>query len=166
MWPLEKMERLLERIQESLDATVFLFGGGKEEIEQLAELSGRFSNTVLVAGKLPLNGEIALVLRLHLMLAMDSFNMHLAALLGIPLLSIWGSTHPYSGFGPYQYDDSSIIQIPPEKLPCRPCSIFGNKGCARGDLACMNWIEPEHVFDRIRDKLIGPYSEDDLPQTD
>lgn len=166
MWPLEKTEALLGLIEKKINATIFLFGGGEQEIDELRRIQKQYKSTVLVAGKLSLDGEIALVKRMQLMLAMDSFNMHLAALLGVPLLSIWGSTHPYSGFGPYRYDESSIIQIAPEQLECRPCSIFGNKGCARGDLACLNFISPEHVLDRIEHKLYDPANEEDLPQTD
>ena len=35
-----------------------------------------------------------------------------------------------------------------KKLPCRPCSIYGNKPCLRGDMACMD-IEPEEIISRI-----------------
>ncbi|MCB1317211.1 MAG: glycosyltransferase family 9 protein [Leptospiraceae bacterium] len=153
MWPLEYVRDLLKIIATRMDATVFLYGGGKKEVSILEEMHSEFSNTVLVAGKLNLEGEMALFLRMHLVLAMDSFNMHLAALLGVNLLSIWGSTHPYSGFGPYGKDESSIIQVPVDQLTCRPCSIFGNRGCYRGDLACMYWIKPEQVFTRIEQSL-------------
>ena len=34
-------------------------------------------------------------------------------------------------------------------LPCRPCSIFGNKPCMRGDYACLNNITPEQIADRV-----------------
>ncbi|MCB1175498.1 MAG: glycosyltransferase family 9 protein [Leptospiraceae bacterium] len=166
MWPLEYMQELMGLIQRELNATIFLFGGGSKEIEQLKAMQKPDDGSILVAGQLDMAGEIALVRRLHLMLAMDSFNMHLAALLGIPLLSIWGATHPWSGFGPYQYDDDSIIQIPLSELPCRPCSIFGNKGCFRGDLACMVGIRPMAVLERIKFKLDGPVIDEDLPQTD
>lgn len=166
MWPFEKTIVLLDLLQNLENSIIFLFGGGETEIKALKELNRKYKNTILVAGEMELSGEIALASRLDLMVAMDSFNMHLAALVKIPLLSIWGSTHPFSGFGPFQYDDSSIIQIPVKKLECRPCSIFGNRGCYRGDFACMEQIEPELIYDNIIDKLTGPYSEEDLPQTD
>ena len=167
-WPLKHMRELLDLIRVRLDATVFLFGGGPKEVSVLKQLSEEFPNTVLVAGKLSLEGEMALFLKMHLVLAMDSFNMHLAALLGVPLLSIWGATHPYSGFGPYGRSESSIIQISPAQLSCRPCSIFGNKPCYRGDLACLNWITPEMVLQRIQETLAGAeyVQNEDIPQTD
>lgn len=39
-------------------------------------------------------------------------------------------------------------------LPCRPCSIYGNKPCLRGDYACLQNIPPEQVLERI-EKVIG-----------
>lgn len=148
--PFHKIEALLEIIQKNLKCKVFLFGGGEQEIQKLENLQQKFpSFTIKVAGNLPLEGEMALIEKLDLMIAMDSFNMHIGCLLGIPVISIWGATHPYSGFGPYGQKEETIIQIPPEILPCRPCSIFGNKKCYRKDLACLNWIEPEDIYQRI-----------------
>ncbi|MFN3605272.1 MAG: glycosyltransferase family 9 protein [Leptonema sp. (in: bacteria)] len=159
--PLDKIKGLLEIIQKYLNCTVFLFGGGKIEIQKLEEIHQKFPmNTIVVAGKLPLEGEMALIEKLDLMIAMDSFNMHIACLIGIPVISIWGATHPYSGFGPYGQKEETIIQIPPEILTCRPCSIFGNKKCYRKDLACLNWIEPEDIYQRICTILKIPISEE------
>lgn len=153
VWPMPQVEELLGRIERELDATVFLFGGGEREIAELSALAQKFPNTVLVAGQLALEGEMALILRLDLMITMDSFNMHLAALLGKRVLSIWGATHRFSGFGPYGQPENTIIEIPPERLECRPCSVFGDKLCFRGDLACLNWITPQMVFERLLEHL-------------
>jgi len=152
MWPIGKMRELVRLISD-LDVTIFLFGGKGEEKTILEEFHSEFPATIVVAGNLNLEGEMALILRLDAMVAMDSFNMHIASLLGTRTVSIWGSTHPFSGFGPYG-PNSVIIEIAPEKLSCRPCSIFGNKPCFRGDLACMNWITPDRVFEELK-TLIG-----------
>ncbi len=157
IWPRRHLLRFLSLIEQRMNAKVFLFGGGEAEERELAEIGGQFSNCVLVAGRLALEGEMALMLRMDAVLAMDSFNMHLAALLGRPLLSIWGATHRFSGFGPYGQPDSAIIEIPIEELECRPCSVFGDRACRRGDLACLEWIEPELVFHRL-ERLLGEQS--------
>ena len=156
MWPLDKMRELVGLLSK-LDATVFLFGGKGKEKEILESIHAEHpEKTHVVAGNLTLEGEMALILRLDVMIAMDSFNMHIASLLGTSTISIWGSTHPFSGFGPYG-PNSVIVQIDPSVLPCRPCSIFGNKPCYRKDLACMNWISAERVFEETTKLLdIGP----------
>ncbi len=166
LWPLGHMRELISLIRQNIPSQVFLFGGGKDEILQLQEIHDDFPETILVAGNLNLEGELALVLRLDVMIAMDSSNMHLAALLGIRVLSIWGATHPYSGFGPYGQDENSIVQIPVSQLPCRPCSIFGNRACFRGDLACLNWITARAVFNRLLPILQKSGDSENMPQTD
>ena len=103
----------------------------------------------VAAGVLTLDRELALMQQLDLMLCVDSSNMHIATLAGVPVLSIWGGTHPNVGFGPYQRDENSIIQISTEVLPCRPCSVYGRDTCYRGDFACLNTISVERVIQRI-----------------
>jgi ADP-heptose:LPS heptosyltransferase len=154
MWPFENMAPFLELLYERYpEAKVFLMGGGQSEVEQLEELSQKFPQAILVAGKTSLSTELALISHFDLMVCMDSSNMHLAALSGIPVLSIWGATHPYAGFGPWQQDETHVLQVPTEELTCRPCSVFGNKPCMRGDLACLNRITPQMVMQRTESLL-------------
>ena len=40
----------------------------------------------------------------------------------------------------------NAIQI---DLPCRPCSIYGNKPCMRGDYACLKNISPEQIVEKV-----------------
>ena len=68
---------------------------------------------------------------LRLMISMDSGNMHLASLVNTPVVSIWGATHPYAGFMGWHQSPDNAVQL---DMPCRPCSIYGNKPCMRGDL--------------------------------
>jgi len=84
------------------------------------------------------------------MVSMDSANMHFASLTHTPVVSIWGATHPFAGFMGWGQDAANAVQIP---LDCRPCSIFGNRPCLRGDLACMNHISPERVYEQVEKVL-------------
>ena len=92
--------------------------------------------------------ELIIMSHLDVMLSMDSANMHLASLTAIPVVSIWGATHPMAGFLGYHQSQENAIQV---DLDCRPCSIFGNKPCkrGRGDYACLNNIPPERIVERI-----------------
>jgi ADP-heptose:LPS heptosyltransferase len=78
---------------------------------------------------------------------MDSANMHLASIYNIPVVSVWGATHPYAGFLGWGQSDENVVSI---DLPCRPCSVYGNKKCWRGDHACMEQISPEKIISRIQ----------------
>lgn len=153
MWPFERFAPLLARLYAGSPVTIFLFGGGATEIAQLETLQQQFPQAILVAGKLSMTAELLLISRLRGMLCMDSGNMHLAALSGVPVLSIWGSTHSDAGFGPWGQGEEAILQISPDVLPCRPCSVFGNKPCWRGDLACLNDISVETVSERVQQLL-------------
>jgi ADP-heptose:LPS heptosyltransferase len=154
IWPVEGYKNLLGTLLKQKLCRFFLFGGGKKEIEFFDTLQQQFPNNVtVVAGKLTMEAELALMKRLDLMLCVDSSNMHLAALVGTPLLAIWGGTHPDVGFGPFQRDDSSILQISREELPCRPCSVYGKETCHRGDFACMTLITPSIIANRVLRQL-------------
>ena len=153
MWPFERFTPLLDQLYTGAQRTIFLFGGGADEIVQLETLRQRFPQAILVAGKLSLAAELLLISRLNGMLCMDSGNMHLAALSGVPVLSIWGATHPDAGFGPWGQGEEAVLQISTDKLTCRPCSVFGNKPCWRGDLACLTDISVEVVAERVKQML-------------
>jgi ADP-heptose:LPS heptosyltransferase len=148
IWPEDHMIKLLEMISARQSVKIWLFGGSNE-LEKLENFKSRIPDSFLVTGKLSLAGELALMSRLDLMISMDSSNMHMAALAGGRVISIWGGTDPLTGFGAWKLPDNMAIRIPPEELTCRPCTIFGKGECRRGDLACMNWLTPRKVFDRM-----------------
>lgn len=148
MWPQEKMIALLKHLSEIDGVRIFLFGS-PDEAGQLETLSGNVAGVFSIAGRLKLAEEMALISKLDLMIAMDSSNMHLASTMGVRTLSVWGATHPWAGFSAWGKDFSTMIQIPVEELECRPCTIFGKGECRRGDIACLNRIKPEMVFEKV-----------------
>lgn len=148
MWPEEYMLKLLVRIAEGRKIRFLLFGGN-EDIEKLEKLQGKLKDSYLVAGRHNLDEELALMSRLDFMIAMDSSNMHMAALTGTKVISIWGGTDPLAGFGAWQQPDEYAVRIPVDDLTCRPCTIFGKGKCRRGDFACMKWLTPEKVYEKI-----------------
>jgi ADP-heptose:LPS heptosyltransferase len=95
--------------------------------------------------------ELILMSHLDVMISMDSANMHLASLTNIPVVSVWGATHPYAGFLGWKQSPDNAVQI---DLPCRPCSIYGNKPCLRGDFSCMKNISPDLIVNRVEHILI------------
>jgi ADP-heptose:LPS heptosyltransferase len=157
IWPEENMARLLKMIAEKRKTSFFLFGGAEEK-ERLSAFQTRIEGSVNTLGLLNLDGELALMSKLDLMIAMDSSNMHMAALSGTKVISIWGGTDPLSGFGAWMQPDEYSIGIPVDKLTCRPCTIYGKGECKRGDFACMNWLTPEIVFRKI-ERILGSIAE-------
>jgi len=151
MYPLEKMGAVLEMLLEDPTQRVLLMGGGKQEVAQLTELSAKYPQAIVVAGRFSLTEEMTIISQLDVMISMDSANMHLASLFGIPVVSVWGATHPFAGFMGYAQPAENAVQI--NDLTCRPCSVFGNKPCFRGDHACMEWIKPVQIAEKVN-KLI------------
>jgi ADP-heptose:LPS heptosyltransferase len=153
-WPLENYPQVIENILKKSKAKFFLFGGGDREIKYLESLKKKFpTQCEVVAGQLKLRQEIAFMQNLDLMLCVDSSNMHLAALAGIPLLSVWGGTHPDVGFRPFGTSDDSIIQISRQELPCRPCSVYGRDTCYVGGFPCLTRITAENIAEKIIRKI-------------
>ena len=150
VYPIELQEQVVRSLSSRENVKLFLFGGGKKEVAQLEQWQQAYPRVVSVAGKLKMAEELALMSHLDVMLAMDSGNMHLASLVGTPVVSVWGATHPYAGFMGWGQSEKNAVQI---SLPCRPCSIFGNKPCIRGDYACLRQITPNQIIEKVESLL-------------
>ena len=125
MYPLVQMEKVIEELSQNYN--VILFGGGKKEVAVLDQFEAKFNNVKSVAGKLNLEDELALISNLDLMLAMDSGNAHIAAVLGKKVITIWGVTHPFAGFAPFNQPKDFALTADREQYPLIPTSIYGNK---------------------------------------
>ncbi|WP_294301424.1 glycosyltransferase family 9 protein [uncultured Chryseobacterium sp.] len=145
MLPLEKSYELARILAQK--HTVYFFGGGKTETETLEKWEQEIPNTFSLAGKLSLTEELNKIAGLELMISMDSANMHLASLMGTRCVSIWGQTHPYAGFLGFGQSEDDVVQI--KDLTCRPCSVFGDKECYRGDWACLEELSVQKIVEKI-----------------
>lgn len=150
-WPLELVEQTIALLTADPANRIILFGGGAKEVEILEGIAAKFENVESAAGKYKMKQEQEVMRGLDVMVSMDSANMHLASLVGTPVVSIWGATHPYAGFYGWGQKMENALQV---ELPCRPCSIYGNKPCSRGDYACLNMITPQQVVKKITEVLI------------
>ncbi|MDR3219677.1 MAG: glycosyltransferase family 9 protein [Dysgonamonadaceae bacterium] len=148
-YPLEQMETVVCLLSERPGTKIFLFGG-EEEQAILETWTKKYAHLESVAGRMPFPDELALMNQLDVMLSMDSANMHLASLVNTPVVSVWGATHPYAGFYGFNQCPENALQT---DLPCRPCSVYGNKSCYRGDYACLYQITPEMILHQIEANL-------------
>ncbi len=148
IYPEQNMEKVIvQLIQRHPSCRIFLFGGGGDEkvvIDGWAEKYKNCVNASAVVGGL--KNELILMSHLDVMFSMDSANMHLASLTATPVVSIWGATHPFAGFMGWHQNPDNAIGL---NLPCRPCSVYGNKPCLRGDYACLKNISPEMVLEKV-----------------
>jgi ADP-heptose:LPS heptosyltransferase len=148
MYPLPQMKKVIEELSKNGTYKILLFGGGEKEINVLNKLASNNENTINIAGKLSLEKELALISNLDVMLSMDSGNAHFAAMLGIKTITLWGITHPFAGFAPFNQPLTNCILPDLEKYPNIPCSIYGNKVC-EGYENVMESITPKIIVNKI-----------------
>lgn len=151
IYPLDQMEEVVKYFNLN-NTPIFLFGGGAEEKAILADWENRYNNCISVVGLLNLSEELQLISQLNVMLSMDSGNMHLASLVDTPVVSIWGATHAFAGFYGWGQNPADIVQV---DLPCRPCSVYGNKPCYLHNTpyACLKHIAPQMVIEKLNQYL-------------
>lgn len=147
IYPLELQEEVIAHFAADPTVKVFLFGGGREEQACFDEWTRKYPTVTSLIGKLTMQTELNLISHLDVMLSMDSANMHLASLVHTPVVSVWGATHPYAGFIGWNQSLENAVQL---DLPCRPCSVFGQQPCFRGDYACLRGIKPQQVITKIQ----------------
>lgn len=153
MYPLEKMKQVVELLQQKHEYELFLFGS-RDEGAVLNDWVEDHKNVHLIAGKHNFNEELNLIAQMDAMITMDSANMHLASLYGVPVVSVWGGTHPYLGFYGWGQNMEFAVQ---EDLPCRPSSVFGNKECpVHGKAGCMQGIVPKMIAEKVVEVLSVP----------
>jgi ADP-heptose:LPS heptosyltransferase len=145
IYPVDKTDEVIRLLCEISSVKIFLLGG-RDERSRLESLANNRECVELAAGQLSFYDEILLMNSLDVMLSMDSANMHLASLLDVPVVSIWGATHPYAGFYGYNQNPDNAVQV---DMPCRPCSVFGNKLCRYGSYDCFNQIKPKMIVEKI-----------------
>jgi ADP-heptose:LPS heptosyltransferase len=145
MYPPEKMKEVLRLLLQHKQCKVFFFGGSNDAF-QLQQWETEFPGTRSMAANMSFKEQLQAIAQLDLMVSMDSANMHFASLFGVPVVSVWGGTHPWLGFYGWGQPETNAVQV---DLECRPSSVFGSKPCPRGDLACMHLISPIMIYDKI-----------------
>ena len=152
MYPLEFTEEINQSLNNTDKYKILLFGGGAKEVEVLEQLANTYQNALCMAGKLNLSEELQLISNLDVMLSMDSGNAHMAANYGIPVVTLWGVTHPYAGFYPFGQPMENALMANREAYPLIPTSVYGNKVPAGYENA-MKTIKPDKVLKKMLDIL-------------
>ncbi len=148
VYPLDLMQEVINKLAEKSTHKILLFGGGKKEIELLESLSKNKENVVVVAGKIKFQQELQLISNLDVMLSMDSGNAHIAAMLGVKVITLWGSTHPFAGFSPFNQPFENALTADRNLFPKLPTSVYGNK-MVEGYENAMRTISPESIVNFV-----------------
>lgn len=146
-YPLELMAQVVKKLTARGNYWVFLMGGGKDEKIALRPIVRENKNVISIAEvRHGFLDEYALLAKCDLMLTMDSANMHLASLMGLKAVTIWGATAPACGFQGYGQNNADDIQL---DMECRPCAIYGERECRYHDYRCLLRINPDVVAAQV-----------------
>jgi heptosyltransferase-2 len=146
-WLPELFVELIDRLSNSLPDTQFLFFGSGAEQEKIERICRQCAgSTFNLAGKLSLKQSIAAISRCRGFISNDSGLMHVASVLQIPLIAIFGPTDPE--LTAPRSGNATCIHRPVECAPCkyRECPI---------DHRCMTGIQVGDVYDAVMEVLSG-----------
>ena len=140
------MKKVIETLSNA--HKILLFGGGQKEIDILNSFESGFKNVINLAGKLSLSEELDVISKLDVMLSMDSGNAHLAAMLGKKVITIWGVTHPFAGFTPFNQPEDYALLSDRKQFPKIPTSVYGNK-YPKDYKEASRSISPKTIIDKV-----------------
>ena len=149
VYPLDLMQQVIDELSLNSNYKILLFGGGKNEISVLNALTANKENVVNCAGKLNFEQELKLISNLDIMLSMDSGNAHLAAMFGVNIVTLWGATHSFAGFSPFNQPLENCLIADRILYPKIPTSIYGNK-IVDGYKDAMRSISVEEIVIKIK----------------
>ncbi len=152
VYPIDLIQQVIDELAKNNSNKILLFGGGTEEIKQLNQLKNNHENVLVLAGKTNLKEELAIISNLNIMLSMDSGNAHIAAMLGVKVITLWGATHPFAGFQPFHQPDDFSLTSDIKQYPFLPTSVYGNQK-VNGYENAMRTILPSQVIEKINSNL-------------
>ena len=136
-WPVKLWAELADRF--SAQGTVMIFAGSGHDSPYIKTITRQMkTRPIVAAGRFSLPQSVALIKRSCLYVGLDSGPMHMAALCNIPVVALFGPTHP-ARVGPYGVEHR-IVRA--ENLDCLECR---KRTCDH--LSCMKGISVEMVYD-------------------
>jgi len=142
-WSAPRWSQLCDRLMD--EGVRPVLGGSEADAPYIRDITDQMTTTPIVAaGHLSLGESTALISRASAYVGLDTGPMHIAAMGGVPVVALFGPTHP-ERVGPYGVGQV-IIQA--EGLDCLCCR---KRVCERMD--CMRGIGVEQVFSGIMELL-------------
>ena len=149
-YPLDLMQQVINFLQK--DHQIFLFGAGKNEEERLEVWQKAYTNVYSIVGKIKLKEQLDLMAYLDLMISMDSANGHMAANAGTKVLTLWGMTHPFCGFSPFNQPLDHALTLDRSQYPLIPTSVYGNR-IPEGYQDAFRSMDPKTVIEKALELL-------------
>ena len=147
-WPIEFYAEFGRRLAEDGYKVAIL--GGKSDRDICSDMQMMIPNSIDLSNNNDLFQTAAHMKNCKAVVCNDSGLMHTAAAMGIPVISIFGSTVKEFGFAPYGVQS---LVIENHDLNCRPCTHIGKSKCTKRHFKCMNEITPNLVYDKFQNLL-------------
>jgi heptosyltransferase II len=140
LWPVEYFAELARRIAGELDCDVLAMCGPKEKdiVRRIVELSGSARVFSMADQPMDLGTAKACMGRCRLMVSTDSGPRHVAAALGLPVVTMFGPMLPVWSENPTQQAANLVLD-----LDCIGCH---KRVCPLGHHRCMRDLTVERVF--------------------
>lgn len=140
-WHAERFAALADRLKEECGVQVLVLGSNADQETAQTLLSHAQHHIVDLTGKTSLEEAMALISQCRVFVSNDSGLMHVAAVLKVPTVAVFGSTNPATTA---PLGNKNIIIR--RDIPCSPCL---RKRCP-SDFRCMAEITVEEVYEAVR----------------
>lgn len=138
-WISSRWSELCDQLQAAGVRTVF--GGSGSDLAYIDGIVEQMhSSAVIAAGCLSLTESVTLMKRASVYVGLDTGPMHMAAMVGTPVVALFGPTHP-ERVGPYRVN-KAVIRA--EGLDCLCCR---KRFCDH--LRCMQGITVAMVYEKV-----------------
>ena len=142
-WP-EATAEVLAEARRRFGLAAVLLGAPAERRFAEEVLSTAPAGTRNLVGRTTLRDVVAVLGMAAAAFGPDSGPMHIAAALGVPVVSLWGATSP-SRSAPWGFEDLALVG----GVACHPCY---RRRCPI-DRLCMKLIRPKAVLERLETAL-------------
>lgn len=145
-WSPQRFAHAADHLIEESGATVFITSGpGEEPIARAISEGMRHKGHALIDPLLTLGELKALIRRCDLLICNDAGPRHIAKAFGVPVVTIFGPTHP--DWTATNYSDERNVRV---DVDCGPCQ---QRICPLGHHQCMELVSVEMVVAAAKDLL-------------
>ncbi len=139
-WTMSGFSELAKKLQESGYQIAVI--GSNAERGDCDALAKAVPNAVNLCGETSLSESLELMRRSALLVSNDSGAAHIASLVGLKTISIFGPTVLGLGYRPWN-NNVIVNQV---ELKCRPCGLHGSDKCPIGTHECMKNVNATNVL--------------------
>jgi len=145
-WPADRFREVVERLAAAGREVRVV--GAEAERGLLAEVAAGSARARVAAVADP--GELpATIAGSSVALVNDSGILHVAEACGVPVVAVFGPTHPRLGFGPL-LPGSAVVRT---GIACSPCDLHGPHRCPLGHHRCMTELGVDNVAAEVFARL-------------